>query len=525
MIINKLRRVRIVVSLIFFIATSLLFLELSSSYTRLLSDEILFFQFIPSLVSFIHTTSIAAAGFVLFLIIAMLFGRIYCSSVCPLGFLIDVINRISQWIHKRKRKRIRFIFKQSFNKLRYSFLIATAVLFVFGVSTGIVLLDPFSNFGRLVTKFARPVLVAINNIAVLVLEQFDNYSLPPFAWDVFDFQFFIYPLLFLIILVALSYKHGRLYCNAVCPVGSLLGWISKYSFYKIVVDDSTCTECGLCEKSCKAECINSAEKYIDMSRCISCFNCFDSCASNSLSFEPRYVSNSTSDDVEESSSKRSFLISTGLMSLALVKKVYSQNKVLVYTQNEIPENRLSPISPPGSISINHFVTNCTACTLCVSACPTKVLQPSLFEYGLQGMLIPRMNNSAGYCNYECTICSEVCPNEAILPIELEKKKFTQIGKVEFVKDNCVVYTQKTECGACAEHCPTKAVRMDLDPELNLRVPVTDNKICVGCGACEYACPTIPYKAIYVQGNVEHLIAEKPKEEDLQEVEPTEEFPF
>jgi NAD-dependent dihydropyrimidine dehydrogenase PreA subunit len=94
----------------------------------------------------------------------------------------------------------------------------------------------------------------------------------------------------------------------------------------------------------------------------------------------------------------------------------------------------------------------------------------------------------------------VCPNEAILPIELEKKKFTQIGKVEFVKDNCVVYTQKTECGACAEHCPTKAVRMELDPELNLRVPITDNKICVGCGACEFACPTIPYKAIYVQGN-------------------------
>jgi ferredoxin len=521
---NKLRKIRIYVSLSFFILTSLLFLELSSSYAQDFSDAILFFQFIPSLISFIHTTAIAAIGFFLFMIVALFFGRIYCSTVCPLGFLIDVLNRINQWWFKRKKKRLRFTFRKPFNKLRYSLLIATIVLFIFGLSTGIVLLDPFSNFGRLVTKFARPVVVAVNNGIAILLEQFNNYSITPYAWDVFDIQFFIYPVLFLAILLAITYKHGRLYCNTVCPVGTLLAWISKYSIYKIKVDDSTCTECGLCEKSCKAECLSSPDKYIDMSRCISCFNCFDSCASNSLSFERRYVKTSETKEAVEDNSRRNFFATTGLLSIGLAKQLYSQNKINVYTRNTIPENRLSPISPPGSISIEHFKANCTACTLCVSACPTKVLQPSLFEYGLDGMLIPRMNNSAGYCNYECTICSEVCPNEAILPIELEKKKFTQIGKVEFVKDNCVVYTQKTECGACAEHCPTKAVRMELDPEINVRVPITDNNICVGCGACEFACPTIPYKAIYVQGNLEHIPAEKPKEEKL-EVETTEEFPF
>ncbi len=525
MTLNKFRRLRIVISAAFFVLTSLLFIELSGNYVRTFSDSILFFQFIPSLVSFIHTTSIAATGFIVFMIVALLFGRIYCSSICPLGFTIDLINRAAYKLARIKKPNRLFSYKKPWNKLRYSILIVATLLFAGGLSIGIVLLDPFGNFGRLVTKFARPIFVALNNLAVITLEQFDNFNLTPYASDVFDIQFFIYPLLFLGLLVIISYKRGRFYCNTVCPVGALLGWLSNYSFYKIAVDDNSCIECGLCEKSCKAECINASDKYVDMSRCVSCFNCFDSCNSNSLYFERRYGKKVMSKATETNTSRRNFFASTGLMTLALFRKIRAQNKVLVYTENTIPENRESPISPPGSLSVDHFVTNCTACTLCVSACPTKVLQPSIFEYGIEGLLMPHMNNRAGYCNYECTVCSEVCPNEAILPIELEAKKSTQIGRVEFVKDNCVVFTQKTECGACAEHCPTKAVRMVLDPELNLRVPITDNKICVGCGACEYACPTIPYKAIYIKGNIVHQIAEKPVEEELQMPEETDDFPF
>jgi ferredoxin len=138
--------------------------------------------------------------------------------------------------------------------------------------------------------------------------------------------------------------------------------------------------------------------------------------------------------------------------------------------------------------------------------------------------MPHMSNKIGFCNFECTICGDVCPNDAILPLKNENKKITQIGKVKFIKENCVVYTQKTDCGACAEHCPTKAVKMELDAELNLRVPIITEELCVGCGACEHACPTKPFKSIYVDGNPVHQIAEKPKDEKLEIIE-EEDFPF
>jgi ferredoxin len=137
-----------------------------------------------------------------------------------------------------------------------------------------------------------------------------------------------------------------------------------------------------------------------------------------------------------------------------------------------------------------------------------------------------MDYSKSFCNYDCVICSDVCPTGAILTQETETKRLIQIGKAKFVKDNCVVYSQKTDCGACAEHCPTKAVKMEIDPEVNLKAPVLDEEICIGCGACEHACPTKPYKSIYVEGNSVHQIAKKPKTEKLEEkIDLKEEFPF
>ncbi len=195
-----------------------------------------------------------------------------------------------------------------------------------------------------------------------------------------------------------------------------------------------------------------------------------------------------------------------------------------------PAQRDVPVSPPGSFSIDNFTSACTACTLCVSACPTHVLQPSFLEYGLLGIMQPRMDYIAGYCNFDCTKCSEVCPTGAISPIELKKKKTTQLGIAKFVKQNCVVETEGTDCGACAEHCPTKAVRM-VPYMNNISIPKVTDDLCIGCGACEYACPLEPkYKAIYVNGNEVHQKATEPEIEEITEPkEPeegaSEEFPF
>jgi formate hydrogenlyase subunit 6/NADH:ubiquinone oxidoreductase subunit I len=194
----------------------------------------------------------------------------------------------------------------------------------------------------------------------------------------------------------------------------------------------------------------------------------------------------------------------------------------------IPEKRTSPVSPPGSRSIEHFTSRCTACHLCVSACPSRVLAPSFLDYGVSGMMQPQMDFHAAHCNFDCTVCSNICPSGAILPLTKDQKRQTQMGVAHFVKENCVVYTDNTNCGACSEHCPTKAVHMV--PYLNangrkLVIPEVNEKICVGCGGCEHACPTRPYKAIWVDGNPVHKVAEKPIIEELKQPEPTEDFPF
>jgi ferredoxin len=194
------------------------------------------------------------------------------------------------------------------------------------------------------------------------------------------------------------------------------------------------------------------------------------------------------------------------------------------TESGYNESRKHPVTPPGSLAIEHFTANCTACQLCVSSCPTKVLQPTFFEYGIAGILQPKMDFNVSYCNYDCVICTEICPSGAILPLRLEEKKLTQLGKAKFFRDDCIVVTKKKDCAACSEHCPTKAVNMILTEGLML--PEVKDSICIGCGACEHACPTIPRKAIYVESNVVHLRAEKPQIKKVkQEKAVPEEFPF
>jgi ferredoxin len=182
-----------------------------------------------------------------------------------------------------------------------------------------------------------------------------------------------------------------------------------------------------------------------------------------------------------------------------------------------------PVTPPGSQSITHFTHTCTACHLCVSACPTQVLQPAWLEYGWSGILQPRMDYQLSFCNFECTLCGQVCPTGAILPLSKAAKQTTQLGIAQFLQERCIVYTDHTACGACAEHCPTKAVQM-VPYQENLTIPAVREKICIGCGACEYACPVRPQRAIYVSGHGVHRVAQPPEAKPLK-VDIGRDFPF
>jgi len=303
----------------------------------------------------------------------------------------------------------------------------------------------------------------------------------------------------------LAYRYGRIYCNTVCPVGTLLGFISKYSLFKVHIDTSKCNSCGLCARKCKASCIDSKKHEIDYSRCVVCFDCIDNCRQGAISYTLRYKKESQKNisSDEPDISKRTFVATLTAVALTAPKSAMSQS-VGVLTGNK-PYKKEHPLSPPGSISAEHFNQHCTACHLCVSKCPSHVLKPSLLEYGVGGILQPVMNFENGFCNYDCTLCSEICPNKAILPLTKEEKHLTQVGHVVFIEENCIVHTDNTNCGACAEHCPTQAVTM-VPYRDGLTIPKINPDICVGCGGCEYVCPVRPFRAIHIEGNPVHLQA-------------------
>ena len=354
------------------------------------------------------------------------------------------------------------------------------------------------------------------------------YWLFPYEFRGIEIIALIYAVLFFLVVSFLSYKYGRLYCNTICPVGTLLGFFSKFSIYKIAIDKDNCKLCGICERVCKANCITMMDDIprIDFSRCISCYNCFTVCPTKGINYfkgknidETRKVKRTKIDK-----RKRDFILKSLIYLVGLSGMSLAQQKIIPKKLSKNPIFKKYPVSPPGSISLEHFNNSCTACHLCVSACPSQVLQPSYLEYGFLGMLQPRMDYDKSFCNFECVLCSQVCPTGAISILSVIEKKTKQIGKVNFIQDNCIVYTENTDCGACSEHCPTKAVSMV--PYKKLMSPKINQEICIGCGACEYACPVKPYKAIYVDGNPVHLTAKKPEIKKLdQKVDYQEDFPF
>ncbi len=215
--------------------------------------------------------------------------------------------------------------------------------------------------------------------------------------------------------------------------------------------------------------------------------------------------------------KRKFIAGSLLLILGFPQIVKGQEKAAPTPKKEstVKENMTFPFVLPVAVSIEDFNKDCTACSLCITACPNGVLQPALMQYGVAGMMQPVMNYHKSFCTYNCTSCTEVCPTNALHPLVLEAKKLTQLGKVNFIKDNCIVKTEKTACGACSEACPTKAVYM-IPYEGNLLIPEVNTDICIGCGHCEFACPTTPYKAIFVDGNSIHMAAKKPENKKVRD---------
>ncbi len=480
-----LKKIRIIASLIFFALITFYFLDFTrASGTHSWLERI---QLVPALLSL--SLIIVAILFLL----TFLFGRIYCSSICPMGVYQDIMGWITRKTAKKKK---RFKYTHPKTILRLSVFGVTVAAFFAGFTVVLGLLDPYSAFGRIIVNVAKPVYMAGNNLLASVFTHFDNYTFYKVDASILSIPSFIVGLLTFFIIGFLASKYGRLWCNTICPVGTALGFISRFSLFKIHIDKAKCNHCGVCATKCKASCINSSEQFVDYTRCVDCFDCIGECRQHALSYNLRVQKANQSAD----SSKRNFLIAS-VATVSVAPKVFANVQAVVATANGMKnDKRITPITPPGSIGRTHFQSKCTSCHLCVSKCPSHVLKPSFTEYGLEGFMQPTVYFEKGFCNFDCTVCGDVCPNGAILPLTKAQKHLTQMGKVVFIMENCIVYREDTSCGACSEHCPTQAISM-VPYKGGLTIPHVDTDICVGCGGCEYVCPARPYRAVHIEGNL------------------------
>ncbi|MDR0395657.1 MAG: 4Fe-4S binding protein [Tannerella sp.] len=520
--INRLKILRVILAVILFTSIVLFFLDFADILPDRLSG-ILQRQLMPAVFTG------ATATLVVYFVLTFLFGRIYCSVICPAGILQDLFNRISCIGKKKKNGKLRFRYHKPANRLRYAILGLTALLAFFGITELCLLLDPYSNFGRIATNLFRPAVVWVNNLFADFLSSKGNYSLyhvtirtSTVAW--------ISAIVAFLTFAVMAYFRGRLFCNTICPVGALLSLVSRYSPFRITFDKNKCNHCSLCEKSCKAEAIDSKGMTVDTSSCVTCFNCTSACNRDSLKYRfalPVWNKKEAATGEEsETSPRRAVLtkeegsdsfaneaISKSRRSFITTSAALAGSVPLIALAGNDPEESPDPVTPPGSLSIERFKDLCTGCHICVVQCPTHILHPAGLKYGLGYMLKPHMSYENSYCNYSCTVCSDVCPTDAIKPITVEDKKVTQIGIANFYKEVCVVYTDENDCGACSEHCPSQAVHM-VPYKGTLTIPQVESELCVGCGGCESICPVRPVRAIVVISNPVHQTAQLPEEEDV-----------
>lgn len=503
-----LRRIRVILAVIFWGLITAMFLDFTGTLHGWLG-WMAKIQFLPAVLALNVAVVVALVA------LTLLAGRVYCSVICPLGVFQDIISYLSG---RRKGKKKRFRYKKAPNLIRYTVLAAFIIALVAGFTAIASLVAPYSAYGRMVQNLGAPAVQWINNLLASLAGHYDSYAFYEREVWIRSLPVFVVAAVTFIVITTLAWRGGRIYCNTVCPVGTILGILSRHSFFRPVIDTSKCIDCGSCARRCKSSCIDARNHSIDTSRCVACMDCIEECSKGAISYTFRHKPSSTEKSGEtekpDKSDKGTDAVDTGRRSFMIAGALAAGSAIAVKAQKTVdgglaeitekqPPRRVTRIAPPGAISLKHFSQHCTACQLCVSQCPNDVLRPST---GLTTFMQPEMAFDRGYCRPECRHCSDVCPSGAIKPITWEEKSSIQIGHAVWIPKNCVVLTDDVECGNCARHCLTGAIVMvpsnPSDPG-SRKVPAVDETRCIGCGACENLCPARPFSAIYVEGNETH----------------------
>ncbi len=445
-------------------------------------------------------------------------GRFFCGWVCPLGTLNHFF---SSWKSERKRgpRRIESNRYKGWQTLKYYILIALLVSALFGGSI-VGVMDPISLTVR---SLALSILPGLNYAfnALFDLMYRSEVSALRFTADALHFllsqvllsfkqphfrQGFLLGLIFVTIMV-LNLRITRFWCRALCPLGALLGILSRWSILGIEKRPSRCEDCNICLLHCQGGDDPIPGAPWRKAECHLCFNCVGDCPESAVKFK---FFPSTATTIETARLQRRRVL-TGIAAGAAMLPLFRSTTGLAVERN----SRL--VRPPGSLDEKSFLERCIRCGECMKVCPNNALHPTLGEAGLEGIWSPVLVPRIGYCEPSCVLCSQVCPTGAIWEITQaekgwvgegseEDRKPIRVGTAFYDRGRCLPWAMATECIVCEEWCPTspKAIYLraaevvDAEGKIKqVRQPYVDPERCVGCGACEFACPVQDRPAVYV----------------------------
>ena len=450
------------------------------------------------------------------LIPTLFLGRFFCGWICPMGSLNHFFSSLKS-DRKRGKASIELNRYKRWQTAKYYILVVTLVAAVFG--TGIVgWLDPFSF---LVRSLGLSILPGVNyalSDSLRALEH-SNFAAVQTVGSVLHFIFGALVLSFkqpyfrqgvslgliFVFLVALNLRVSRFWCRALCPLGALLGVASRWSILGLSKRSTHCNDCNQCLMHCQGGDDPVGGVRWHKAECHLCLNCVDQCPEHALAFQ--FFPSSSA--IDGPNLQRRKLIAGAIAGAAVIPLTRSTNGYA----NEHPERLLRP---PGALDEEHFLARCIRCGECMKVCPNNALHPTLSEAGLEGLWTPLLVPRAGYCETSCVLCSQVCPTGAIWTITPREKGWSggvgadskpiRLGTAFYDRGRCLPWAMATECIVCEEWCPTspKAIYLRqaevVDSKGNvkqLKQPFLDPTLCVGCGACEYACPVQDRPAVYV----------------------------